>query len=816
MTFSITQIRPQTLVSEKNIFHADACTVLALPDGYVNVWNELNISDLSVRVYQQRFDANGGALGSKTIIQNGGLAVSGYYVTLLTSGDYVLTWLSYSDPNSTKIYQRIFDLNGNPKTVDILVEDIPDKYFNSEITVTAFADGKYSISWHWDDFWDGEIDDEIYHRVFNSNGESVKTDVFDGNIFNKPGILALANGGYAVAWQSREKTPNTSNHPIYLRIHDTAGNAIGGDLIVDPNSLIDPKLTITALADGKSVLTWLSDRNLDGAQEIYQRLLAADGKSVGAESLVKDTTFAIQGSPEITALNDGGYVVVWERYFGGGGGIFKRQYDANGVATEPETLISAPGDSNARRPKITALANGKYIVTWDSGYEAYQQLCDPSGKRIGDAILLNDERLSFIDSITPTALSDGSHVVTWDMGGTTYQRFFDSELFPTLTIGRDWALGTEGSDFLSISPQTLTAGDILEALGGYDTLQLDSAGFLDLRAATTVSSFEVLNGSTGDDVIATSIPLISSFSNLDLGSGFDVLQLTIEGNSDLRALPQLNGLENIQVHGSDADDTIIFDLRFGSLLAIDLGHGDDRITWSIAGTYNLQGTKNVEEIKGTIRDDVLIVDWAVLSSGTVIDLDRGSDILELAGGGTFRLSSSLLAGIERFVVSNDSTTKVIGTELQDVVVGGTGQDHIVGGAGKDQLSGGSGDDRLGGGSDGDRLTGGKGKDAFIFASRPGLSNVDTITDFNVRDDTIWLDNAVFRKVGKGTMAKPVKLKSDAFVIGKKAKDAEDRIIYDKATGRLSYDPDGTGSASAVKFAQIKKGFALKSADFFVI
>jgi hypothetical protein len=40
--------------------------------------------------------------------------------------------------------------------------------------------------------------------------------------------------------------------------------------------------------------------------------------------------------------------------------------------------------------------------------------------------------------------------------------------------------------------------------------------------------------------------------------------------------------------------------------------------------------------------------------------------------------------------------------------------------------------------------------------------------------------------------------------------------YDKATGRLSYDPDGTGSASAVKFAQVKKGLALKSTDFFVI
>ena len=60
------------------------------------------------------------------------------------------------------------------------------------------------------------------------------------------------------------------------------------------------------------------------------------------------------------------------------------------------------------------------------------------------------------------------------------------------------------------------------------------------------------------------------------------------------------------------------------------------------------------------------------------------------------------------------------------------------------------------------------------------------------------------------------MQADAFCIGKRAKDAEDRILYDKKKGALLYDSDGTGPSKAIKFAQLKKGLALKNGDFFVI
>ena len=97
------------------------------------------------------------------------------------------------------------------------------------------------------------------------------------------------------------------------------------------------------------------------------------------------------------------------------------------------------------------------------------------------------------------------------------------------------------------------------------------------------------------------------------------------------------------------------------------------------------------------------------------------------------------------------------------------------------------------------------------------TNVDTLKDYNVRDDSVWLENKIFTKIGRaGSEKKPVKLSSDAFHVGKAAADAEDRIVYDKATGALFYDRDGTGAAAAVQFATLKKGLGLTHHDFFVI
>ncbi|HYI47238.1 MAG TPA: hypothetical protein VEX35_02125, partial [Allosphingosinicella sp.] len=63
---------------------------------------------------------------------------------------------------------------------------------------------------------------------------------------------------------------------------------------------------------------------------------------------------------------------------------------------------------------------------------------------------------------------------------------------------------------------------------------------------------------------------------------------------------------------------------------------------------------------------------------------------------------------------------------------------------------------------------------------------------------------------------PGSLPAGAFVTGSAAGDADDRIIYNGATGQLYFDADGNGAGAAVQFATLSPGLALTGSDFFVI
>jgi Ca2+-binding RTX toxin-like protein len=117
----------------------------------------------------------------------------------------------------------------------------------------------------------------------------------------------------------------------------------------------------------------------------------------------------------------------------------------------------------------------------------------------------------------------------------------------------------------------------------------------------------------------------------------------------------------------------------------------------------------------------------------------------------------------------------------------------------------------------DTLTGGAGKDIFVFDRVPNAStNKDTITDFNVADDTIRLENAVMTGLGLTTgVLAAGKFHSGSVNV---ATEVDDRIVYNIGTGALFYDADGTGASAAVQIALIGTAThpALTPADFVVI
>ena len=222
------------------------------------------------------------------------------------------------------------------------------------------------------------------------------------------------------------------------------------------------------------------------------------------------------------------------------------------------------------------------------------------------------------------------------------------------------------------------------------------------------------------------------------------------------------------------------------------GHGGNDYLVGGAGDDFLDGGTNYDQLDGGAGNDTYVVDH--LSDFVVERVDGGTDTVVSS------VDYSLSLDIENLTLAGGAITGV-----------GNYRDNILtGNAAGNRLDAGYGNDVLDGGQGGDTLIGGGGADLFAFTTAPGTGNVDQILDFEAGVDRIGLDNAVFAGLADGA------LDPAAFVLGSAAQDADDRVIYDAATGAVMFDADGLGGAAAVTFAYMTPGLPLAASDFTVI
>ncbi len=148
----------------------------------------------------------------------------------------------------------------------------------------------------------------------------------------------------------------------------------------------------------------------------------------------------------------------------------------------------------------------------------------------------------------------------------------------------------------------------------------------------------------------------------------------------------------------------------------------------------------------------------------------------------------------------------------DSIIGAKGNDFLVGGGGDDFLYGKKGDDSFIGGGGNDYMEGGKGSDKFIFAAAlNAATNVETIAGFKHDSDVLRIDDAFFAGLTLGALGNTV------FTTTNMAADADDRIIYNKDSGELSFDANGGDRSDAVLFARlVGSPDNLDAGDFLVI
>jgi Ca2+-binding RTX toxin-like protein len=391
--------------------------------------------------------------------------------------------------------------------------------------------------------------------------------------------------------------------------------------------------------------------------------------------------------------------------------------------------------------------------------------------------------------------------------------------------GIEVAFAGAGNDSLLAGAQDSGA---LYGAAGQDTLRGDIGQYTKLYgganadlllAGSGVSHY--LIGQAGNDTLVAG----AGANHYLLGYDFEVFGLGSFDDAGADSLVGGSGL-NQYLYGQAGNDTLVAGVGDGQNLSgdgdadslvggsglnqyLDGQAGNDTLVAGVGDGQNLYGAGNADSLVGGAGAE------------QVLRGDAGNDTLAAGGGNNQVLFGS--GDDDRLQGGAGNNQGLFGDQGNDTIVsgggngqqlsGGDGNDSLLAQAGGAQtLLGNAGNDTLNGGIGNDCMDGGAGSDRFVFASSLGASNVDTIDGYSAVDDTIALDDAFFTAIGAlGTLA------AGAFTTGTLATEADDRIIFNSATGALLYDADGNGAGAAVQFASLTNLVgSVTHADFLII
>jgi Ca2+-binding RTX toxin-like protein len=564
-------------------------SIVGLADGrFLVVWTDLSKTggDTSASAVRgQIFNADGSKSGGELLINH---ATAGDQneaaVVALPDGRFFTTWQTAGSPADTSekgIAGAISDAIGGEFLVNTTTSNI-----QSSPSAAALADGRLVVSWT--DF-SGDTTDiraQVFTAAGAKSGSEFVVNSTTASIQDASTVAALSNGNFVVAWgDGSQSGADVSSASIRARLFTSAGVPLAQDFVVNTTTE-DYQSTpqVTALASGRFVVTWtdFSQSGADGSgAAVRAQIFKQDGSRAGTEFIVNTATIGPEPNATLTALPDGGFVVVWQ-WRGESNPhteIRAQTFSHDGMKVGAEFLVDAQGN----QPAISVLPDGRFVVAFAAdglGGDVRAQIFDPRDSGV---------------TLYGTALND-QYVGTG----------FDDTLSGNL--GDDRLAGGDGNDILTGA----SGADTLDGGAGIDT-----ASYWDSGQAVDV---DLLNG-TGASGQAAGDTLIG-IENL-IGSGFRDVLVGDDANNTLSGLA-----DDDLIAGNGGDDTLVGGLGNDKL---DGRAGDDTAVLSgsfdsyVSGGYALDsdGTSGVYLIGPDGYDFLAGIEHLQFDDGR-IDLEHGS------------------------------------------------------------------------------------------------------------------------------------------------------------------------------------------------
>jgi FG-GAP-like repeat len=361
-------------------------------------------------------------------------------VAALPDGGYVVVWTDQSrtyNPNGAAVVGQRYDAAGNKVGGEVyLSPSVSDNQFSPAVTV--LPNGNIAVAFV--DRFDIDLDSDIYVRVFDSALNFIRTDVIDTgtNQTFDPSITAFGNGNYAVSYT----VGNGADSDIVGRIVTSATGVVGGQFDIDNGTDNRDFSQLATLSNGNFVAVY-QDENAGSATDtdIYYGIFSNTGAPLFVHDAVPGGAFGggAETKPDVAALRDGGFVVVWT--------------DADPATTEirasiisnANTLVAGNIAVNTtttgaqNNASVVALADGGFLVTWDDDNVNLirAQRFDAVGDKIGGQFNLKFG-VSALDTPEAALLTDGSHIA-YALGDSTSGDFdVMTTIFRTRDVSHDF------------------------------------------------------------------------------------------------------------------------------------------------------------------------------------------------------------------------------------------------------------------------------------------------------------------------------------------------------------------------------------------
>lgn len=824
---------------------------------YVAVWTELNGGPIGTDpghdLVGQIFDAEGNTIGSEFQVNQDYFSGDETNASLAArpDGGFVVVYEN-TVVSGTSIRVQTYDVDGNlvPLTPINIAVDVGDDYANPSVAMQS--DGSYLVVYEQSD---GAGDTDILGTVVNAAGvvQPEFTVFSQADNTTNAEVATLSNGNYVVVFQDESAGDGANRDPKFQIVTSTGAAVIGGTISSDADDQTD--VQVAALSGGGFVAVWTEENGDGNGDGIRARIYDNDGGVVTAAFTVNTSTTGVQYHSDVTALADGGFVVVWDD--NNVGLEYGQRFDAAGTAVGDQFVVGNLGAEMA--PTVEALSDGRFIVGFDQyggDPDVHTTIFDPresviNGTSEDDVITSRKDGATVnghdgADTLLGQARADilnggaGIDVMRGRAGDDVYvvDESLDQahenagEGTDTVVSSADYALGNHIENLI------LTGAAIQGVGNGLDNAITGNAGantLLGLGGNDTLdgrTGADAMNGGAGNDIYIVDNTGDMAIENPD--AGYDAVRssATFTLGPNVEALT-LTGVANINGTGNGLANAI-FGNEGNNILSglggddIFRGGGGNDSIYGGAGNDRMDGSAGADAMRGGADNDTYIVDnagdQAIEAAGEGIDLVESSvafalganvENLLLTGSADIKGSGN---GLANMLTGNAGNNAMNGRGGNDTIFGGDGNDNLRGGKGADKLLGEDGNDRIHGNSGKDKIAGGlgkdklwgdKGKDCFVFDTALGGTNKDKLKDFTAGKDKFWLDKDIFAAIGN-------KLTKGEFEVGKKAQDANDYIIHNEDKGKVFYDLDGRGGDKKVLFAKVEKGMGLSHKDFQMI